>query len=241
MTSLTSIRKYKRLLSQPMFQPVCLLRTILLFGGFLGGSVAKNLLEMRVWSLGPEDPLEEDMAINSSILAWKTPRTGEPGGLPSMGSQRVRHDWALRHIFLFKCDLKKVTWSPLLLIWSRLPPLSREAALVLGGRWAAQTLGPPGQFLRRFGPHRALGGPPRWQCHVILPDECWQAACSQTPHPLWDDFSPSEPLVSQTKPARSSGQRCSECITVYFSGEKNKLLLWLITAVECGLGAPLGM
>ena len=41
---------------------------------------------------GLEDPLEEEMATYSSILAWKIPWTEEPGGLPSMGSQRVRHD-----------------------------------------------------------------------------------------------------------------------------------------------------
>ena len=39
-----------------------------------------------------EDPLEEDMVTDSSILAWRTPWTEEPGGLQSMGSLRVRHD-----------------------------------------------------------------------------------------------------------------------------------------------------
>ena len=43
--------------------------------------------EMRVWSLGQEDPLEEGMANQSSILAWKIPWTKEPGGLQSMGPQ----------------------------------------------------------------------------------------------------------------------------------------------------------
>jgi len=41
--------------------------------------------------LGQEDPLEEQMATLSSILAWRTPWTEEPGGLQSMGSQRVRY------------------------------------------------------------------------------------------------------------------------------------------------------
>ena len=50
--------------------------------------------ELWVWSLGWEDPLEEGMATHSSILAWRIPWTEEPGGLQSMGSQRVRHDWA---------------------------------------------------------------------------------------------------------------------------------------------------
>ena len=48
--------------------------------------------EMRVQSLCREDPLEEEMAICSSVLAWKIPQTEEPGRLQSMGSQRVRHD-----------------------------------------------------------------------------------------------------------------------------------------------------
>ena len=43
--------------------------------------------EMQVWFLGQEDPLEEDMATHSSILAWKFPWTEEPGGLQSMGLQ----------------------------------------------------------------------------------------------------------------------------------------------------------
>ena len=43
--------------------------------------------EMRVQSLGQEDPLEEEMATRSSILAWRIPWTEEPGELQSMGSQ----------------------------------------------------------------------------------------------------------------------------------------------------------
>ena len=43
-----------------------------------------------------DDPLEEEMAIHSSILAWKTPWTEEPDGLQSLGSQRVRHDLATK-------------------------------------------------------------------------------------------------------------------------------------------------
>ena len=48
--------------------------------------------ETRVRSLGQEDPLEKEMATHSSILAWRTPWTEEPGGLQSMGSQRVGHN-----------------------------------------------------------------------------------------------------------------------------------------------------
>ena len=50
--------------------------------------------ETQVWSLGPEDPLEKEMATHCSILACRIPWTEEPGGLQSTGSQRVTHDWA---------------------------------------------------------------------------------------------------------------------------------------------------
>ena len=48
--------------------------------------------ETWVPSLGQEDPLEEEMATHSSNLAWEIPRTGEPGGLQFIGSQRSGHD-----------------------------------------------------------------------------------------------------------------------------------------------------
>ena len=50
--------------------------------------------ETWVWPLGWEDPLEEGMTNHSSILAWRIPWTEQPGGLQSMGSQRVRNSWA---------------------------------------------------------------------------------------------------------------------------------------------------
>ena len=49
---------------------------------------------MQVRSLGWEDPLEEEMATHSRVLAWKNPCTEEPGELQSTGSQRVRHNRA---------------------------------------------------------------------------------------------------------------------------------------------------
>ena len=48
--------------------------------------------ETQVRSLGWEDPLEKEMATQSSTLAWRIPWTEEPGGLQSIGSQRVRHN-----------------------------------------------------------------------------------------------------------------------------------------------------
>ena len=49
--------------------------------------------ETQVWPLDQEDSLEEEMASHSSILAWEIPWTEKPGGLQSMGLQRVEHDW----------------------------------------------------------------------------------------------------------------------------------------------------
>ena len=63
--------------------------------GFPGGSVVKNpaimqeMQETQVQSLGQKDPLEEEMAIDSSIVAWEIPWTEDPGGLQS---QRVGHN-----------------------------------------------------------------------------------------------------------------------------------------------------
>ena len=51
-----------------------------------------RMWETQVPSLGQEDPLEKEMAIHSSTIAWKIPWTEEPGRLQSMGSQRVGHD-----------------------------------------------------------------------------------------------------------------------------------------------------
>ena len=50
--------------------------------------------ETQLRSLGGEDPLEKEMATQPGILAWRIPWTEEPGGLQSMGSHRVRHDWS---------------------------------------------------------------------------------------------------------------------------------------------------
>ena len=80
--------------------PKIFLETYILAGGFPNGSVTKNppavqeMQERQVWSLGQQDPLEEEMATHSSILAWKIPWLEEPGGLLSMGLQKIGHDWA---------------------------------------------------------------------------------------------------------------------------------------------------
>ena len=52
----------------------------------------QEMSEMQIQFLGQNDPLEEGMATHSSILAWRIPWAEEPGGLQSMGSQRIGHN-----------------------------------------------------------------------------------------------------------------------------------------------------
>ena len=74
----------------------------------LVAQTVKNLSAMwqtRVRPLGQEDPLEKGMATHSSILAWRIPWTEEPGGLQSMGLQRVSHDWVTNISFHYWSEL----------------------------------------------------------------------------------------------------------------------------------------
>ena len=57
--------------------------------------------ETQVWSLGGEDPLEEEMVTLSIILAWKITWTEESGGLQAVGLRRVGHDWVTNTFFPF--------------------------------------------------------------------------------------------------------------------------------------------
>ena len=55
--------------------------------------------------------LEKEMASHSSVLAWRIPGTGEPGGLPSMGLHRVRHYWSdLAAAWKWKVKVKSLSW-----------------------------------------------------------------------------------------------------------------------------------
>ena len=77
-------------------------------GPSLVAQMVKNLPQVQeIWvqSLGWEDPLEKGMATHSSFLAWRIPWIEEPGGLQSMGAQRVRHGWAT-NTFTFTCPKK---------------------------------------------------------------------------------------------------------------------------------------
>ena len=98
------------LLSEPE-----LLKELAILGFPGGASVKEPTCQCRRregWSLGWEDPLEEGMASHSSILVWRIPWTEEPGGLQSMGSQGVGHDWSdlALEIPLLAIHLKE--WKP---------------------------------------------------------------------------------------------------------------------------------
>ena len=76
---------------------LCATSLVLLCSLSLVPQMIKNLpamQETRVWSLDQEDRLKKEMAAHSSILTWRIPWTEEPGGLQSLGSQWVGHDWA---------------------------------------------------------------------------------------------------------------------------------------------------
>ena len=88
--------------------------------------LAWPMQETRVWSLGWEDPLEKEMAIHSSILAWEIPWTEEPGGLQSMGLQS--QTWLSNKttttvsVSLFTQNWSRLTWHVFVisqLLWVR--------------------------------------------------------------------------------------------------------------------------
>ena len=106
--------------------------------------------EPWVQSLGWEDPLEEDMATHSSILAWRIPRTEEPGGLLSMGSQRVRKKQL--------CALQ--TWRKI--------PLRPWLAVVL---WILRFYTPPGSQDSKGRPQKCKSCPQNWLLLRANPQE----------------------------------------------------------------------
>ena len=122
---------------------LCFKKTYLWVSPPLVAQVVKHLptmQETQVQSLGQEDPLEREMATHSSILAWKTPWTEKPGGLQSMGSPRVRHDWATSLSSHQQIPTKEWEWRNGLL-----------AVSVAGGRlcgWLSQRSGREGCTVR---------------------------------------------------------------------------------------------
>ena len=73
---------------------------------WLSGRVHLPMQETQIWFLCWEDPLEKEIAAHSSILAWEISCTEEPGGLQSVGLQRVRHNWT--HTCTQACSVLRV-------------------------------------------------------------------------------------------------------------------------------------
>ena len=127
----------------------CVFSIILLVGLPRWSSGKKSTCQCRrkVWSLGQEDPLEEEMATHSSILTWEIPWTEEPGGLQSLDSQRVRCNWVSTHtlylplesnidnylIFSFLLEFKFCEDCIVLSVF--VPVESSASKRVLGGQW----------------------------------------------------------------------------------------------------------
>ena len=74
----------------------------------------QEIQKTQIQFLGWKDPLEKEMATHSNILVWKIPWPEEPGGLESIGSQRVRQDWAT--------ELESTTYTPRTRIVPATPP-----------------------------------------------------------------------------------------------------------------------
>ena len=88
--------------------------------------------ETQVWSLDREDHLEKEMATLSSILAWRIPWTEEPGGLQSLGSQRVRHHRATTLTLTHRVkDIFIQTMFPVLESWDSLPKWAKPSSKAL--------------------------------------------------------------------------------------------------------------
>ena len=106
-----------------------------------GERICLPMQEMRVQSRGPADPLEEEMATCSRILAWRIPWTEEPGGPQSTGPQRAGQDWATEHVAVWPTSpeysqevavsLKNYTLSWLLIFFS-LKGNDQEANIIIG-------------------------------------------------------------------------------------------------------------
>ena len=139
--------------------------------GFPGGSVVKNPPANAgdmVRSLGWKDPLEKEMATYSSIHAWKIPWAEEPEGLQSIGSQRVRHDWAT---------------SLLLCGWSTGQTVQVGHESLLSCLISCLTL-PGGQFLTH--------------CHLLFKFHLWAYGDFYHYQVLWASYTAGASQVSQS-------------------------------------------
>ena len=158
----------------------------------------QEIQETWIWSLGKEDPLEEEMATHSSFLAWEIPWTEEPGRLQSMGSQRVGHEWAClqdtgkqvresAYLLCLKENLGPSCWSPS-------PAYKRNSGLSWHQLWH-QPQWPQGAISLSKVTHRSL----RW-CSHILPGKSheWRSLIGCGPLRVRHDWATSFSLFTFT-------------------------------------------
>ena len=126
---------------------------------YLLAQMVKNLpatQETQVRSLGQEDTLEKGMAPHSSILAWRIPWMEEPGGLQSMGSQRVGHSW-VTNTFTFSCPYLMSQNQMCLSLWTQTIQLGQHYSktLLLGWIFSSGCSGPlPARQTKRRGQYK---------------------------------------------------------------------------------------
>ena len=164
--------------------------------------------ETWVRSLGREDPLEEEMATHSSVLAWRIPRTEEPGGLRSVGSQRVRHDLDLKL-------LRSTSWD------AHTPRQTRAVAPFMSG---TRTACPPGASRHQLSwswqccevrlcccycyPHPEEQAEPSRRLFPVTQQGCGEARttpCSPDPRHWALSYTPCLEILCRAKPAKGCG------------------------------------
>ena len=178
--------------------------------------MVKNLpavQETQVWSLGREDSLEKGMAAHSSILAWRISWREEPGGLQSMGSQRVGHDWetnTFTFMWLLLCVsfcsiIKREEYKP----WFWKTKYSQKI-IGSGNNWMASLVA-------------------QWQPYHLPMQECAKSfqSCPTLWHPL--DCSPLGSPVYGDSPGKNTGVGCRALFQRIFPTQGSNLsLFWLL-------------
>ena len=196
--------------------------------------------ETWVRSLGREDPLEEEMATHSSSLAWRIPRTEEPGGLQSVGSQRVGHDLDLKL-------LRSTSWDP------RTPRQTRAVAPCMSGTQTACPPGASGHQLSWFWqccevrlcccycyPHPEEEAEPSRRLLPVTQQGCGEARatpCSPDPRHWALSYMPCLEILCGAKPAKGCGNRGGRAAGLCPSAEQRAGGVCLLLRRVSALGA----
>ena len=163
-----------------------------------------------LWSLSQEDPVEEDMTIHSSILVWRIPWTEEPGNLQSIGSQRVRHDWATK-------ETEALLGSPCILCYTDRKTQYWDVCIIL-----LEVLShpcPPPVFITP----RLPGSHPSFSCCVF----CWPSSLTSLMEGNWASVPIKDPLTCRAWSPKLCLQLhlCYPCCHPAWSG-LNSCLPW---------------